>query len=134
MKNAILAGEFLSDTTASDVASRDSVLWIGPGIDRSEAIWKLLARVVTLPWKYVYCESSDADFLEEVFAADKHDSRLTSLRGHIHVVASDPRDQSFAPRSMQIFLLNGRSDAQGGTRAARRLNGYPSPMTLLSGN
>ena len=118
MENAILSMEVLSDSTITDIVSRDAALWIGPGLENSEAFHGVLAQVFALPWKFIFMESTDVDFLDKALSVEANDPRLTALRGHIHVVASDPRDQTFAPRSLPIFLLNGRSDVSSGPESA----------------
>lgn len=118
MENSILSMEFLSDSTITDIVSRDAVLWIGPGLEKNEAIHDVLARAIAFPWKFIFIESTDIDFLNKALDTETKDSRLTALRGHVHIVASDPRDQTFAPRSLPIFLLNGRNDVSSGPESA----------------
>lgn len=116
MQNMVFSVDSLSDSTITDIMSRDAVLWIGPGVEKNDAVHETLTKVVSLPWKFVFIESTDVTFLKSVLRADE--SNLLALRGHIHVVASDPRDQSFGPRSLPIFLLNGRNDVADGPESS----------------
>lgn len=134
MENAIFSVEFLSDSTITDIVSRDAALWIGPGLEKCEAIHRMLAQVIALPWKFIFMESTDVTFLDKALSVEANYPRLTALRGHIHVVASDPRDQTFAPRSLPIFLLNGRSDVSNGPESASlpRMSATRRRLNMLS--
>ncbi|EIA1618867.1 hypothetical protein K6809_002501 [Vibrio parahaemolyticus] len=118
MKNSILPVQTLSDSTITDIMSRDAVLWIGPGFEKSGMTNELMAKFISLPWKFIFIESTDAKFLESILSVLTDENNLIALRGHIHVVSSDPRDQSFSPRSLPIFLLNGRSNVADGPESA----------------
>lgn len=134
MENAIFSVEFLSDSTITDIVSRDAVLWIGPGVEKSEAIHEVLAHVIALPWKFIFIESTDVAFLDKALSVEASDPRLTALRGYVHVIASDPRDQAFAPRSLPIFLLNGRNDVSSGPESASlpRMSAMRRRLNMLS--
>lgn len=94
------------------ILRRDAALWIGAGLDTSAEATAALARLVELPWQMVICESSSA-VLAQAFSnkAGAAPDRLVSQRGFINVIASNPEDILLPPRTLPVYLINGRDDA-----------------------
>lgn len=91
---------------------RDAALWVGEGSDSDLKSVEALARLVGLPWQLVLCEASSAP-LAQAFAikAAETKDRLASQRGFINIIAGNPEDLLLPPRTLPVYLLNGRADA-----------------------
>lgn len=91
---------------------RDAALWIGEEADSGSQAIEALARLVGLPWQLVLCEASSAE-LAQAFATKARETkdRLASQRGFINIIAGNPEDLLLPPRTLPVYLLNGRADA-----------------------
>lgn len=91
---------------------RDAALWIGqpksPAADWRESI----ARLASLPWKIILCESSSPDLIKALQSDASSDANISRTRGFVHIVASDPEGVELPPRSLPMLLLNGRADGK----------------------
>lgn len=95
------------------LADRDAALWVGDGYDSDKAL-DALRQLIGLPWRLVLCEPRKTALAAALGADDHGSRRFDRQRGGIHVIASDPKGQgldSLPPRSLAVFLLNGRDDA-----------------------
>ncbi len=110
--------------------SRDVALWIGSAFEAGADSIDSLAGLAALPWSLVLVEPASEELARAI--QDRANSRADylRLRGYAHVIAQDPSELSLPPRSLPIYLLNGRSSGVGpesatlGARASqrRRLN------------
>ena len=119
MEHMILSTQLISDSTVRDVLNRDAILWIGSGFEDHHHLSELVSNVALLPWRFVLCESSDTKFLNTVDEYSKLSEQWIHRRGYVHIVASDPRDINFPPRSLPFFCLNGRRGVVSGPETAR---------------
>lgn len=111
-----------STQTIYDLLNRDAALWIGEGAVGTEEQAATMAKLVALPWKVVLCEDSSAAFAATL-ERDRHGSTTLALRrGLVDVIARDPEDIRLPPRSLPVFLLNGRGDARN-QEESNRLSG-----------
>ena len=115
----ILSTQLIANSTVRDVLNRDAILWIGSGFEDNHHLSELVSNVALLPWRLVLCESSDIKFINAVDELSKSSEQWTHRRGHVHIVASDPRDIGFPPRSMPFFCLSGRREVISGPESAR---------------
>ena len=119
MQHLILSPPLLEDGTVRDVLNRDATLWLGSGFEDNPELSRLVAAMALLPWSQVLCESGDSEFLGTCDELAKSTDFWTPTRGHVHFIASDPRDLSLPPRSMPFFCLNGRSGTTSGPESDR---------------
>lgn len=132
------------------LSRRDAALWIGGGLDVQPEVVESLARLAALPWRLVLCDSSSAQLVQALASrSGTARDRLTSQRGFINLVANNPEGLLLPPRTLPIYLLNGRDDAQNreesphlgrqgtGRRRAnmigRLLDTKPQMLVVLSG-
>lgn len=91
---------------------RDAALWIGEGSDSNTHTIEALARLVGLPWKLVLCEANSKPLAQAFTAMAKEpNDRLASQRGFINIISGNPEDLLLPPRTLPVYLLNGRADA-----------------------
>ncbi len=100
-----------SDFTG-ELLNRDVALWIGRGVGLFEEEAALIADVVGLPWRLVICEEDTATLVSALRELAKTPDDLTSKRGFIDIIASDPEDIRLTPRALPVFFINGRSGAE----------------------
>lgn len=93
------------------LVNRDAALWIGEGFSLEEENLELLAKTISLPWQIVLCELTSSKLTSMLQETSTRDSRLNRRRGFAHLVASDPEGVLLPPRSLPVYLLNGRDDA-----------------------
>lgn len=94
-------------TLANDVLARDAALWLGTGVgDRDDDV-AAIAQLATLPWRAVAVESASASFAAGI-DSHKDQQALVPRRGYVDVIAANPESIPLAPRTLPVFLLNGR--------------------------
>lgn len=104
------------------LGSRDAALWVLEPFG-TEAGCDALASVMRLPWRLVLSESSNPDLLGALERSEDPNDPLVRRRGFIQLVESNPADIQLPPRSLPIYLLNGRTTApaEGLAALTRRL-------------
>lgn len=95
----------------AELDSRDVAVWLQEPFAAAAGPEKA-AKVLGLPWAFVFSESSDQALITALEATESVESPLVRRRGIIHIVDTNPSDVPLPPRSLPVFLLNGR----GGTR------------------
>jgi hypothetical protein len=113
----ILAPEALP--ILAELDSRDASLWLMSSFAEAAGP-EATARALSLPWELVLSETASGDLLKAVDALDGAiDTPLVRRRGLVHVIDVPPSDTVLPPRSLPIFLLNGRTEADNVGFAAR---------------
>jgi len=121
MKNTRIEHDHPPESLIQALANRDAALWIGPAKDATLA--ESLSDLVGLPWKLVLFESSNPTFIAAIESRNEGVTILTRKRGFLHLVASDPEGIQLPPRSLPVFLLNGRDNATE-TSESSNLRGF----------
>jgi hypothetical protein len=100
--------------------SRDAAVWVlEPFV--SEAGDAAVADVVKLPWRLALSESSDPGLIRALEETESSVDPLVRRRGFLQVVDTNPADVLLPPRSLPVYLLNGRkADATTGIAAMTR--------------
>lgn len=119
----VLVQQDASSALFAELDSRDAAVWlldpflqaVGP---------EQTAKLLALPWSMVLSEASDPALTAALEAPEPLDSPLVRRRGIVHVVDENPADVTLPPRSLPIFMLNGRTPGRASGLAAmtRRLN------------
>ncbi|VDC19205.1 hypothetical protein [Pseudogemmobacter humi] len=103
----------------AELDSRDASVWLMPSFAEAAGP-EATARVLGLPWEFVLSETASDDLLKTVDALDSAiESPLVRRRGLVHVIDVPPSNTVLPPRSLPIFLLNGRTGADKAGLAAR---------------
>lgn len=109
--NVSLEHPRLPDDILYEIFNREAALWIGS--HASEAIDpELLAQLMALPWKIVLSESSSKLLAVALASLETQSDSLSSHRGFVYLIASDPATRPLPPRCLPIYFLNGREDAK----------------------
>lgn len=111
MTKLILKYSAFPEDTLVDLLNRDAALWVCGFESDSLDEWEKLARFMVLPWKVVLSELSSAALISNVETYGSEQDSLSSYRGFVHTIASDPNTIQLPARALPIFLLNGREDA-----------------------
>lgn len=113
----ILAPEALPFLAELD--SRDASLWLMPSFAEAAGP-ETTAKAISLPWQFVLSDTGSEDLLKAVDAlGNSIESPLVRRRGLVHVIDVAPSNIVLPPRSLPIFLLNGRSEVLHAGFAAR---------------
>ncbi|MAA97813.1 MAG: hypothetical protein CMN87_15570 [Stappia sp.] len=122
MKNTVDGLQILAPDALpilAELDSRDASLWLMPSF-AEVAGPEATARVLGLPWELVLSETASDGLLKSVDALDSAiESPLVRRRGLVHVIDVPPSNTVLPPRSLPIFLLNGRNEADNAGFAAR---------------
>lgn len=118
------------DITRS-VMAREAALWVGAGHDHTPKGAADLARLIQLPWQLVLAESSRGSMAKAVEASVTTSDRFARTRGFVHLIAENPAELVRSPRSLPVFLLNGRDDATEAAASAA-LKGHKAALRRLS--
>ena len=111
MPKLIISHTRLPEDALFDLLNRDASLWVcGPTPENPQTLERL-AKFMALPWKVVLSELTSAELFLSLEKFGSQQDSLSRFRGFIHTVASDPSTRILPPRSLPIFLLNGREDA-----------------------
>lgn len=103
----------------AELDARDASLWLMSSFAEAAGP-EATARVLSLPWEFVLSEIASADLLKAVDALENGiDTVLVRRRGLMHVIDVPPSNTVLPPRSLPIFLLNGRTEADKAGFAAR---------------
>lgn len=111
MTKLIIKYSDLPEDALFDLLNRDAALWVCGFESDSLDEWEKLAQFMGLPWKVVLSELSSAALMTNVETLGSEQDSLSSYRGFVHIVASDPSTIQLPARALPIFLLNGRDDA-----------------------
>ena len=121
MKNTVDGLQILAPDALpilAELDSRDASLWLMPSF-AEVAGPEATARVLGLPWELVLSETASDGLLKSVDALDSAiESPLVRRRGLVHVIDVPPSNTVLPPRSLPIFLLNGRNEADNAGFAA----------------
>ena len=104
---SVLIQSEASASLFTELDARDAAVWLLPSFVEAAGIGET-ARILGLPWGFVLSEASDEALLEALEAPEPVDSPLVRRRGIIHIVDTNPSDITLPPRSLPVFLLNGR--------------------------
>ncbi|TNF13003.1 MAG: hypothetical protein EP320_10515 [Rhodobacteraceae bacterium] len=103
----------------AELDSRDASVWLLSSF-ADAAGPKATAGVLGLPWECVLSETASEDLLKAIDALDSAiETPLVRRRGLVHVIDVPPSNTMLPPRSLPIFLLNGRTEADNAGFAAR---------------
>src|SRR5690606_11206459 len=103
----------------AELDSRDASLWLMPSFAEAAGP-EATAKVLGLPWEFVLSETASEGLLKSIDALDSAiESPLIRRRGLVHVIDVPPSSTVLPPRSLPIFLLNGRTEADKAGFAAR---------------
>lgn len=111
MTKLIIKNSGFPEDALFDLLNRDAALWVCGFESDSLDEWEKLAQFMVLPWKVVLSELSSAALMTNVETHGSEQDSLSSYRGFVHMVASDPSTRQLPARALPIFLLNGRDDA-----------------------
>lgn len=106
----------------TELDSRDTAVWLLRSFIEAAGPAET-AQALSLPWAFVLSESSDPVLIGALEASEEPpDAPLVRRRGMIHVIDTNPSDVTLPPRSLPVFLLNGRSPglSKGFAAATRR--------------
>lgn len=107
----------------NNLDARDAAVWLlAPFVVEAGAA--AAADLLRLPWQFGLSESADPQFLEELAKSESPSDPLVRRRGFLQLVDTNPAEFVLPPRSLPIYLLNGRdTDARPGGLVAmtRRL-------------
>jgi hypothetical protein len=106
----LVSGELPSDL-ARYVVNREAILWVGTGFDNNAEAAAEIAQLVALPWQAVLLESARGETARLIETASSASDRFSRIRGFVHLIAENPADLVRSPRSLPVYMLNGRSDA-----------------------
>jgi hypothetical protein len=108
-----------ASTLFAEFDSRDAAVWLmNPFL---EAVGpEAAAKLLSLPWAFVLSESSDPKFVASMEGPETPDNPLVRRRGIVHIVDTNPADLNLPPRSLPVFLLNGRVPQRMGLAALTR--------------
>ncbi|QNP78606.1 hypothetical protein [Agrobacterium tumefaciens] len=107
----------------AELDSRDVSLWLMPSFAEAAGP-EATAGVLSLPWQFILSETASNDLLKSVDAlGNSIESPLVRRRGLVHVIDVPPSNVVLPPRSLPIFLLNGRTEVDyvGFAARARRM-------------
>ncbi|OEO31723.1 hypothetical protein VW23_001035 [Devosia insulae DS-56] len=106
----------------SQLDTRDAALWV-MNADLEPAQRGALADLMRLPWSVVLCEIVNSELNETLESTELIESVLVRRRGLVHLIDTNPSDYPLPPRSLPVFLLNGRPTTKLSAMAAltRRL-------------
>ncbi|MHC9234290.1 hypothetical protein ACX9MO_01480 [Pseudooceanicola sp. 502str34] len=103
----------------AELDSRDASLWLLPAFAEAAGP-EATARVLSLPWEFVLSETASEGLLKAIDALDSAiETPLVRRRGLVHVIDVPPSSTVLPTRSLPIFLLNGRTEAEKTGFAAR---------------
>ena len=106
-----LIHDSLSPLVLSRLSNRDVALWIGPGVEAEVENIERLGKLIELPWSHVLCESSNSSLSKWLEESGNSQPRLVRRRGFVHPIYSNPEGLELPPRSLPVYFLNGRDDA-----------------------
>lgn len=106
----LLQQDRISDNLLASLQSRDVALWIH-SLPNDGPTAVQLAEFLKLPWQRAFLEHYDDALLTALESNDNE--MMIRRRGHVHVVDNDPSRIQLPPRSLPIYLLNGRAAAPG---------------------
>ncbi|WP_345900769.1 hypothetical protein [Martelella sp. UBA3392] len=103
----------------AELDSRDASLWLMPSFAEAAGP-EATASILSLPWEFVLSETASESLLKAVDSLDSAiESPLVRRRGLVHVIDVPPSSTVLPPRSLPVFLLNGRTEADRAGFAAR---------------
>jgi hypothetical protein len=111
LPNLQLFSKGLPSDLARYVVNREAVLWAGAGFDDTPEAALEISQFVVLPWQAVLMESSRGETARQIASASATVDRFSRIRGFVHVIAENPTELIRSPRSLPVYMLNGRSDA-----------------------
>lgn len=119
---ALLVQTQASPSLLSELDSRDVAVWLLDSFVDAAGVEEA-AKVLALPWAFVLSESTNTALVDALEMSEPVDSPLVRRRGIIHIIDTNPADVTLPPRSLPVFLLNGRAPAQkkGLSAMTRRL-------------
>lgn len=114
--------EAVPSTLLDRLDAREAVIWVTDSFV-SDAGVEAAAQLLSLPWRLVLCESRDEALLSRLEAAESAGDLLVRRRGFVQLIDGNPADVPLPPRSLPIYLLNGRppSSPLGLAALTRRL-------------
>lgn len=113
MKGSIQYQTAASNDVLHYLGTRDAALWVGDDFQATPEVVGALAKLIALPWRMALCESSSTDLIQLISAQSATSSdRFSTQRGFINIIAGNPEGLLLPPRTLSVYLLNGRADAQ----------------------
>ena len=122
MTDGVLIQSAASMSLFAELDSRDVAVWLLDSFAEAAGAEKT-AKLLGLPWAFVLSECSSKALVEALEVPERVDSPLVRRRGIVHIVDTNPSDVTLPPRSLPVFLLNGRGPGRSAGLAAmtRRL-------------
>lgn len=109
--NLQLFSNELPPDLARAISHREAALWISKGFDELPGGSATVASLVALPWQAVLLESTKGETAKEIERRSATIDKLARIRGFIHLIAEEPSNLNRTPRSLPVYMLNGRMDA-----------------------
>jgi hypothetical protein len=126
LETGLFYADRVPDNLLADLENRDVALWIA-SLPQELGDLAQLASFLGLPWALVLSETYDSGLFEALQSASSFDDPMTSKRGFVHVIETDPSKIELPQRCLPIYLLNGKSKSGPATDFESRLR----RMTML---